>query len=67
MFLLYLWVRGTVKGGGCLSWYTLTLMRMDLLYLMSSLLPFFFSSVINYLRSDLGEFLEEPKIAFTAN
>lgn len=20
MFLLYLWVRGTVKGGGCLSW-----------------------------------------------
>ena len=45
-----------------------TLMRMDLLYFMSSLLPFFFFlSVINYLRSDLGEFLEEPKIAFTAN
>ena len=44
-----------------------TLMRMDLLYFMSSLLPFFFLSVINYLRSDLGEFLEEPKIAFTAN
>lgn len=30
-------------------------------------IAFFFSSVINYLRSDLGEFLEEPKIAFTAN
>ena len=31
------------------------------------LTAFFFLSVINYLGSNLGEFLKEPKIAFTAN
>lgn len=41
MFLLYLWVRGTVKEAAVCHGATLTLMRMDLLYLMSSLLPFF--------------------------